>query len=805
MQTKNATDVLFVTTVTSRKPPAPELVLIAKAKLDLIPNAPMTIVDGLRELAQGPLNHDVFADADEERQGELLTPSDFAEFKPHGEVVLTGSCHAPRSRFVSELPVRVRVGRWSKSLKVIGDRLGRRDEPKPFCSMPLDYAHAFGGPSFPANPVGKGHEAGGQPNVIDPTDDKNLPGSFGPLSPSWSQRAARLGKRYDQDYLDKRFPFYPEDFDWRHFQAAQANQWIDGFWRGDEKVTLDNLHPELELLETQLPGIRIRAFVNDDGGKFREAKMVLDTIVIDTDSQTATLTWRGQTPIRKLLATDVKTVLVVQEALADKPGSEEDYRRQLEAFEADPLEVDSYLPAEMKQKLAELEDKSESDLMGTTEEGRAMSKVLRKKMGKSDGDIQAKLVARVDESSESSPEARDYLRNTIAAMEAADDSDDDEIPPYMPIAPGARPRVYIRKSLEVTKVKLAEGRARLVAMRRQADEAQRKVVDEQLAVIDENASRIDDPQLKAVDPTLREISDGTPGPGADLSGQDLSERDLRGVDLRGAKLDGAILTKANLRGVDMTGASLQGTVLYRADLTECVLRDADLSQCNAANALLEDADLSGCKVFEAYFKDAKMSRCNLSKVSGRYAGFPGADLTAARLTDAKLEDAHFQDTTLIEANLSRAVLTKAFCLDAKASSAVFDGAQLDQTCFLSCDLSHASLVGATGERTSFMRAKLDKAKFTKAVLPSAFFDDCRASGASFFGADLREARFLRADLDGSRFDQANLFSADLCDAEVHDVTFRNANLYDAKLLRTGGTNCDFSGANLELTRSGGRI
>lgn len=801
METKNTAGILFATTVTSRMPPVPDLVLVAKAKLDLVPGGTMTLVEGIPQLVQGPLNHDVYREDDEERSGEVLSASDFAEQKPHGELVLTGACHAPRGRMVQNLAVKVAVGRWSKALEVVGDRRRARDEPARFSSMPLDYAHAYGGPNLGENPVGKGHDDKALPNVIDPRAPSAV-ASFAPLNPGWPQRKARVGTRYDEAYLEKRFPFYPEDFDWRFFQAAPADQWIDGYWRGDEKLTLHHLHPEHPVLETELPGWRVRAFVHDDRDSFREVAMHLDTIAVDTDSATATLTWRGLTPIRKLVATDVRTVLVVREPLAGPSEPEAVYREQLMAFEADPLELESRLPDEVKEMLADVETDAEATL-GTSEEARRLSAMMRDKLGGAMPEEQAKLARRVDELVARDERAKAKMGGLLDEM--SQEGAADAIPPYVPIAPGARPRVYVRAEVESARASLANVRRRLEAALAGARGAPREAIQAKLAELDEAEGRLVNPDLEALDPTLRDATAGEPGPGADLSGQDLSERDLRGIDLRGAKLDGAILTRANLRGVDLRGASLDGTVLYRADLTEAELEGADLSRCNAAEAVLEKANLAGCKLLEAYFKGAKMAACRLDRASGRYAGFPEADLSRARLLGAELPDADFQAATLEDADLSRSTLTKAFFRGAVAQRARFDEAKLDQTSFLSADLRGASLKSASGERTAFLSARLDGADLGRATLRGAFFDDSRAPGARFVAADLRDARLCRADLDGASFERANLFGADLSDAEVDRASFVKANLYDAKLLRTGGRDADFSGANVLLARTGGRL
>jgi hypothetical protein len=57
---------------------------------------------------------------------------------------------------------------------------------------------------------------------------------------------------------------------------------------------LENLHPEHPRLVTNLAGHVPRAFVETNGGSGQEVRLRCDTLVVDTDRGTASLTWRGQ-------------------------------------------------------------------------------------------------------------------------------------------------------------------------------------------------------------------------------------------------------------------------------------------------------------------------------------------------------------------------------------------------------------------------------------------------------------------------------------------------------------------------------
>src|SRR5262249_51176851 len=119
MKVKNLTPFLFGYRVTSRRPPRPEVALVARATCLLRHGAPLAVAD---ELDQGAMSCELFAPGDDDRRGECLYPGDFADYKLRAEVMLRGAAHAPGGRPVTELPVRFAVGGWSKILRVVGPR-----------------------------------------------------------------------------------------------------------------------------------------------------------------------------------------------------------------------------------------------------------------------------------------------------------------------------------------------------------------------------------------------------------------------------------------------------------------------------------------------------------------------------------------------------------------------------------------------------------------------------------------------------------------------------------------------------------
>ena len=220
--------------VTSSAPPRPEVAIIVKGSFRLVPDG---VVDPIATWTEGlPISGDRFAEGDDDRVGACLHPSDLAERKLSAEIMVVGHAYAPRGEPVTELPILVKLGAFSKMLRVIGKRLWTDGivraitEPQPFTKMALGWDNAFGGPDFDENPAGKGIAGHELPNlelagdVLRSRSDRPKPAGLGPINPVWKARASKVGKEYGAKWAAERKPFRSVDFDWRHFSAAPPDQ-----------------------------------------------------------------------------------------------------------------------------------------------------------------------------------------------------------------------------------------------------------------------------------------------------------------------------------------------------------------------------------------------------------------------------------------------------------------------------------------------------------------------------------------------------------------------------------------------------
>ncbi len=809
MRKKNLTPFLFGYKATSRKPPQPEITCVVRGRFSIAKDGTLEPHDD-----QGALSGDVWAEDDDERIGGLVRGSDFADVKLFTDILVTGLCYAGK-RPVTESVIRLKVeGRLAIDRRIFGPRAWTRaavgapfTDPLPFTTMPLGWTNAFGGEGFEANPSGKGIGTSELPNIewADPirsASDRPKPACPGPVSPLWPARAKKQGSAYGKDYAKERAPFYAEDFDWSFFQSAPEEQQIEGYLRGDEEITLVNLHPEAPEITARLPRLRLRTFLRDKSGTTQEVAMVLDTLHVASDEASVYLTWRGVGKAADVDLTSLAFAIVASEPLADRPLPASHYEREMAAFVDDPTGWRDALPKDAR------------DAMDAVEKGPApkdpsldpISQIVKEKLGYLAPKTAEAAIAALKEAL---PPARAGMAQAAEELKKAGKppppSLDEELAKAVASATTERKgfpgTLSAQPRLDLSGI-AAETRSAVAQVKADADAAEKAGIKRatDLEKLDQVERTLRSPELVALDPSLGESPPpppAEPGPYADLTERDLHGCDLSGRDLSGAKLVRANLSGANLRKANLRGADLRGAILVEADLDEAdltganlegviapriPLRRANLSEANLTRAILIGANLEGCSL-----EGAKATQLVLSAANLRGARAKRLELMMSELSESDITDADFSESTLVSSSFAQA----------KALGAKFVGAQLGKTSFEGAELSGAKFQKARGEAPRFLQARLDRVDFSGAIFPRAHFSEATGRGAKFTAATLLEARFYRAELPETSFERANLFSADLGRAKVSGSSFRDANLYDAKLVGTAGAGCDFLGANLK--------
>src|SRR5947209_3221211 len=504
-------------------------------------------------------------ESDDEMQGSSRYESDFAYFKPRADILLVGKCHVPAGKLAHNSSVTLRVGSKSKSLAVFGNRQWVRSfglfweisPPQPFSEMELRYENSFGGRKFKMNPVGKGYakeedEDGSSvrplPNIEEPdhliksrSTESSVAG-FGPLGNMWESRKSKLGT-YKGKWKRERWPWFPEDFDWSHYNAAPADMQVAGYLKGDEELHFENLHPKHSQYESQMPGLRVRCFLNVAGegaeipAVFLEVPMNLDTLWVDMEKEKMVLVWRGVANVKSEDYDEVRHVFIAPEQLAESPRSGSFYESHFA----------SELSAREKGESFQVERPQPEEKTDLTEE----------QLLSAEAEMNAALASAGINAQEKSPPPSDETKAEEARL------------------------------------------LKDLGMEEEHEEAllTRQLIEDRIArketCAGEDLSGIDlsDCDAKGTD-FQKTILAGACLRNADFSEANLSEANLVGADLSGAKLEGAVLKDCDLTGANLTRSTLIGAVLEGAVFEKAKLGSAVINRVKAKDVNLCVKDLT---------------------------------------------------------------------------------------------------------------------------------------------------------------------------------------------------------------------
>lgn len=286
---------------------------------------------------------------------------DYAIVKPHADVAILGQAHAPQGKPVERMEVVFRLGEFRRKLVVLGDRewtggvlSSKPSMPKPFTTMPVTYANAFGGVTrlhkeiegpFHDNPYGKGYvtlpnEVAGTPlpNIEDPDglirkwDDKPTPAGFAPLP----RTSALRGLRGIQADLDaQKTTCKPEWFSFGHPKMIVRKLPLG------EEVSLEGMTPDGMWCFT-LPLIRVGIEVSL-GEKTTRLKANPDTLCIFPEEKRFFILFRKSYvyPFRKEQKRTTRILEINEKTAAEKFSDE---HKTLQSAGQDPEDPTTLIP-----------------------------------------------------------------------------------------------------------------------------------------------------------------------------------------------------------------------------------------------------------------------------------------------------------------------------------------------------------------------------------------------------------------------------------------------------------------------------
>jgi len=799
--------------------------------------------------------------------------------KACGEFLVYGAAYPPANHTAQPISVKVTLGGLQKNLAVFGERhfnaLGIPSAPEPFASMPVTPAQAFGGASYAQNPLGKGAEESlsertgllqrALPNIEMPNrlivspSDQPEPAGFWALPAATPQRAKLLG-RFDDNWLKTRWPHIPIDTDAAYFQTAPQDQRLNGFFRGDEPITVHNMHARFPVLETSLPRARGRIFVaqrtQNNEPVFKELLTKLETVWLLPDQLIGLVLYRAVVAISEFDAADIDHVYAELEALSDAPESiERHYQKflvrkgaslernikQTSTPEAaintvdkpDNIVAEPKLPEpksavppapqtapdpELERSLKELKElnqDAETKLSKLKQDGVDLS-TLEKKMNLPKTNLPPNEAKKLID--ESTARMRALFQNSgkteselIASLKGKPQSA--SIAAFLENTPGGL--LGLMDSVQQSTDKLfalEEARAKAAQEKQPAPPEPIIEVDEpaKQGDIERHTNLLHDRQW-VIDRHAR---------GESFVEQDLSHLDLSGLDLCDAdftsaqlaevnftqarlertRFDDALLSAAKFTGANLSAASLKGVSAGKSEFKKCNLSRADLRKGDFSESNFEQANLDYSDLKSAIFSGSNMNGLSALGSVAEKASFDDCALTEANFTDARLKGVSFYGSVMCEVNLTDALCQRADFSGADLSKGKLSGAGLQD--------SEANSK-TTFNQAVFLRADLSGASWAAPCLNEANFNEAVMNKADLTGSSMHRARLIRViaretcfdkvDFEGADLTGINLFEGALRGAKLNGCKLQMANLYGVDFLNAHTDGCDMTGSDIERT------
>ncbi|WP_153075574.1 DUF2169 family type VI secretion system accessory protein [Paraburkholderia bonniea] len=791
-------------------------------------------------------------------------PFDRGEKKSRGVFAVAGAACAPQGHQVLAMTVTARCANREKILHVYGDRTWRRaaaglggwipGEPQPFAVMPLDLAHAYGGPLWRDNPQGRGHAAEGADWASTPLPNLELPGSpcltpsdrpavasFLPQPPEVPARTQWLGA-FDERWRKTRFPDYPDDTDPRFFDAVTEDQCMERYFSGNERYEVSGMHAQQHTVGGRLPGLRPRLLWRADSraengarlddGAICESPLDLDTVWLLPNDERVLVLYRATWCVNQLDATDVAGLKVFTERMSDEAAStaalaarwRDEMAARAASAQAVPVPPVPPPPApvvvptseELAQKAAAQLDALWASKLSQHQE---MAQQLAQQPGGAGlvGLFPPPSRAAFEAALARSPKRGDPLPDVMAEMRA-------EMARVGMPAAQIEQLMNVKAAVRQTPAEaLQEANLRVAAL--PLSEAQKSPLLGHLAALSQ-AVEASEAKLAAADEALQAAraakaakaaaaASAAPASSAartplDLAAlcarlaahQPLTRIRVEQQDLSALTFDHVDLSESEFIGCNFNGASLRRAALRRTTFTECTLQQARFDATDATGASFKACDLSAASFAGCDGSDWRWTGCTAPKLD-----VSGAKLERASFSESTLDGLRAAQLGGAQITLRHCTLSEADFTHANLARASFTHCQIDRACFNQAQLHKAqwqSVNGRDGQWRGanltnwrvFSQCVLEAGDFTQANLTQACLRNSSLAGSRLCDAQLERALLLECNLTGTDGYHASARGAQFTGSQLVHAQWRGANLMAASLRKTHLLDLDLTGANL---------
>lgn len=743
---------------------------------------------------------------------DLVYPKSYPEFLAVG--------YAYPHSYLSEnvCQVSITLGDKQKSLIVSGDRQWHADmasKPATFHSMPIDWAHAYGGEHVLDNPQGIGAENNQSshwlPNIELPSERLTFPSQmitpagFGPIDFTWPARQQYIGKNYDEEWVKKGALGFASDTDPRLFNMApEDQQWLEHTSLPPSMPYLiENMHPECHLQSGTLPAWKARCFIHHTTlGKtlFSEIEMRHTTVWFVPHLDKMIFVYHGVYPIEEDDAHNVHLLMpALEESIA--PRSIEHYR-------------DVWLKRSDKEKGATYAFQDQDlipenaigewiDTQQNTREVTPLQQNLTAGKQSVYQEIESKLQAvgtqlpaRVKASPELASPTLSQLPAFMAQLEGMADQAQNEAKQHLnqhietaqefedkrPAGPFAFYQLCENLRQQQKGELKATQRENLYQLYRLSVQTQHRI-----------SPLTDSEKVKLRQWVIAKLSQDRDFTDCDLTGADLSHLDFSGANLTRTMMESADLSDAVFNDCQLTQTLLARTKMHKTRLRNSELYEVTFAQSDCKKCDFTGATLVNSVTEEAVFDDCDFSQANISNQLFQKASFDGCYFYKASFKNVIFNN----ETILKETNFSAAQFFKSSFTDCEMPFNSFKDAQLQNCAMVDCNASHCDFTQAKVQQSAF----LGSTSLANTTFGGAHFTQCNLAKINLDNSKLHRAKFIECD-----FSEASLISADLSYLQANNSTFirtylqashfEHANLMGCLLKKAYLIGCNFNRANL---------
>ena len=736
-------------------------------------------------------------DAGPEAVFDLVMP------KIRQEYLLSGYAYPCHHDDASRCAVRMQVGHLEKSLLVFGDRYwldGKITAAQPFERMPLRWEYAWGG-AGQDNPVGKGlqdQDVNGVslkplPNLelaqsrYQSPSRPGVPACCGPRDPAWPSRMATMKGTYDQRWMERDFPGMASDVDWRYFNAAPEDQWLEPEHGKLEGATyrLWNVHPDREILDGYIPDWHVRCHISRDAeaAGMESYDMRLSTAWFFPEQERVALIWHTQLPIQEDDAKDIYHIM---------PSLDEGQSRDSQHYH-------SVMKKRLDHNLAVVESLRDIDLLP--------SGVIAPWDALEIPDImQRPLPQRVQA-------AKRKEREAHAAMLRDEGKDPEEFLPPEEEMPEVVALEDLAEVFEKSRQQAEQFKKEMEALSAEMwqesgvappsqdlrdvpcsdPDKEARALNREGGTADSASEQLD------IQKTLRETyfytahNFGPPEPISDQRKQRLRRRlsllREQGLSAKGLNLNAADLSGMDLSGLDFSGALLHDADLSGADISGCVFDKAVLVRVKAYKTRCQAACFTGANLGLSEWREASMSQADFTKAQVEAAQFFNCDMQEAVFSSSNVTKTIFQAVDLRRSAWVFGFVDEVSFLE----HSLLQGASFKQVVLYHSKFTDSQMQDSLWERCSWVDCRFD----TQASLSGALLEACSAvSGTAFDAVDFSGVEFKHCGLRGVSWKQAVLRGAHFNETDMSEGNFQDADLEQIVSGASRFIRADFRGASL---------